>query len=477
LRMTLLSPQDLYFFDTPSLLINLNYLTFVATGSGEGLDPVIREERSLREYAPYPLYVIGRMYSVLGGLITVAAAFATARLLSGRYASIAAGLFTAVAFQLVQYAHYATTTSLSSGLTMLCIFMALKSLKSKDDTAFVRYLIGSVICAGLATGARYNAGVILGVPLLVNLIRLLQKRRYIFLFLPGLMIALFGVTFIITTPGSITNTGKFIEGINFITGQYLSGEGMSPWLGLFYEWQYLAVFSLGLPLTALIFAGCYNIVYQQPRDTQLAYVVIITYLLVYSLLILRTIRPAGADQLLVPIITPCAIIGAAGLTAVARRFIWTRITGLLLCIILPLSFSLQFVYQLEQTDTREHMQAWVYNTIPEQHRILLVGPYNVALDDEHYTTAQSFSMEITDATLKNYDYMILSDALPQFRARLIPGTYYIAPLVLQTPVASIERPLWAGYDSPLHTASYWHNPSIYIYCLHQDACDALKRTS
>ena len=43
-----------------------------------------------------------------------------------------------------------------------------------------------------------------------------------------------------------------------------------------------------------------------------------------------------------------------------------------------------------------------------------------------------------------------------------------------TLIYEVERPLWAGYDWTLHTASYWHNPTIRVYCLHEASCSAVR---
>ncbi len=80
------------FFENPAFLIYTDFVTDVLTGAGQGLTPTTFKGENQRQFAPFPLYVIARVYSALGGLLAVAAMFAAARRIKGRFAGTHRGL-------------------------------------------------------------------------------------------------------------------------------------------------------------------------------------------------------------------------------------------------------------------------------------------------------------------------------------------------------------------------------------------------
>jgi len=473
LRMLLSGQLKNGFYENPSLLINLNLAVYAMTGEGNRLTHEERETDNLRQYAPFRLYFMVRSFSVLGGILLVAAAFATGKLLLNDRVGVVAGLLSAVAFPLVQHSHYATTSNLAAAFTMLSLLFALRGLKHMQ----AHPLLLSGIFAGLAMGTRYNAAVISLVLLLVGLWMLWKKQIWQERIIVLVAFALFPLTFLLTTPAAVLDTAEFLGDLRYISNQYLGGTGVSPWEGLRQEWLYLAVFGLGLPATLMLFTGMLIPFFERDRSYFLRAAVglISLYFLVYSYLVLRTVRPAGADQLLLPIIAPLLVLSALGITQLLRsRWLWFG--GVCVLMAFPLVYSMQFVAQLQQPDTREEMQAWVYENIPSGSSILLVGPYNVALDPEIYEWDQDFNVSVEVAELSQYDYAILSDALPHARYRSgVDVADVDSNLSQYTQAKSIDRPVWAGYDWALHTASYWHNPSLYLYCLNPTACEQLTR--
>ena len=41
-------------------------------------------------------------------------------------------------------------------------------------------------------------------------------------------------------------------------------------------------------------------------------------------------------------------------------------------------------------------------------------------------------------------------------------------------VAEVHRPTWIGSDAIMYSASYWHNPSLILYCLNLASCENLR---
>src|SRR5215207_1292328 len=102
LQMAVTKYPNPKFWENSTLMIYLNFATFLITDSGRGVDRALWDEHGLREIAPFNAYVVGRVYSTLGGLLAVAGAYAAARRLGGRFAAAGAGLLTAVSCTLVQ---------------------------------------------------------------------------------------------------------------------------------------------------------------------------------------------------------------------------------------------------------------------------------------------------------------------------------------------------------------------------------------
>jgi dolichyl-phosphate-mannose--protein O-mannosyl transferase len=114
-----------------------------------------RSER-FPSYAPFPLYVFSRVYSVFGGLLMVACAYAVSRLVCGRNAAIFAGLIVASSYTLVTHAHYAKPNSLATGWMMLAMWSGVCALFARRLRSRERFYILAGIATGLAASTYYN---------------------------------------------------------------------------------------------------------------------------------------------------------------------------------------------------------------------------------------------------------------------------------------------------------------------------------
>lgn len=502
LEMLLTGKLNPKFFHNPSLLINLNFVTYVLTNSGAGLSLADRDPRvvSGRSFAPFPLYVIGRVYSALGGLLAVAGAYALARRMAGRWAAAGAGLLTAVSLPLVQHAHYTTTSSLAAGFSMVCIFAAFLSLEAQGRRQALLF-IAAGICSGLAAGSRYNAAAVSLVVFFCGLLLAYRHRtrRTMIMVLAGW--CAFPLTFILTTPWVIADTAFFFEEFRFITAQYTAGEGIlfttSGWHGLLLELRYLALFGVGAPATFAAGVGvgaCWRARDgdQARRNANRFIVSVLLFVLsAYALVVLRTPRPGLSDQMLLPILPVITVFAGVGAAWLIAHFPLHRVAAPVLIVmlaLLPLFFSLQVVSLLAQRDTRYRMQAWVYAALPTGAHIHLLGPYNIPLDPAMFTVTQSFAdqpMPSADRLrVSGVEYVVLSDAWYHDVLRsgaVIPLDYQVAIQDYLIAVdrdwariAWIERPTVVGSDWIIHSASYWHQPRLTLYCLTDAACAAVR---
>ena len=482
LRMALTGRLNPEFFINPSFLINLNFFTYILTGSTQGLSVEDWAGTTERQQAPFTLYLIGRTYSALGGVLAVAGVYAAARLVGGRSAAAAAGLLAAVGFLLVQHAHYATTSSLAAGFASVTLWAALFALRSPRWAG--RALAVAGIAAGLAVGNRYNAAPIALIVLAAGawLVYRHRSRRMLWAALIGC--GLVPLVFALTTPHIIFDTHDVLKDIRYISEEYLNfwHDTFTTDYGLWFEYRYLMLFGLGLPGTLAALVGVYAAWrrFRQGWPWPLVTVLLVLlYLIPYSLIVLRTVRPISAEQLLVPILPPLMVLAGVGVAWIRTAYLpagraWLPLAAVVT--VLPMLIgSAQFVHLLRQPDTRLLMQQWVYQHVPPGATIHLNGPYNVPLDMADYPWTQNYGTQYPPvAEVAGADYVLLSDAwyVDVLRSGAIIREDYLTAMrdYLDSyenalpRVAWIERPVWFGSDALMHTASYWHQPGLVLYC-------------
>lgn len=490
------------FYESPSFTINVNFLMYLLTRTGDDVDPAALSTIGQRQVATFPAYVLGRVHIALAGVLVVAAVYATARRLGGRFAAAASGLLTAASMTLVQHSHYATPSTDAAAWAAVCAWACVVVLQQRRLNVAMFALAGAA--AGLAATTRYNAA---GVSLLVFFVGLvlLQRSGWRRAWRPVLLgWLLFPAFFVLGTPGIVFDFPKFWEDFDHISSQFLTtGVGFTenyltdPWLSLTFHLRYIAVFSLGLSATVMVFLGIWAglrqralAVYER-HSTRLFVLMLVVYLLVYALVVLRNKRPSYNDHMLVPILPHLTLLAGLGTVWLFDRISLPKsIVGPVLIVLLvvpTLTPAVEFVAYLSQRDTRYQMQEWVYAHVPHGAHVHLSAPYNVPLDPADYTTTQTYIDDFTSIDAmrdSGADYLILSDAWLHDVARsteFMPPAFveqvraYYARFDAELPlVAQIDRPTWFGPNWIMHTASYWHHPGLRLYCLTDEACAALR---
>ena len=190
--------------------------------------------------------------------------------------------------------------------------------------------------------------------------------------------------------------------------------------------------------------------------------------------------PEHSGSVLLLILPFAALLAAVGAGWLVKRIPLPKSLLMpavaLILIIQPLVLSVQVVKMFTQPDTRYLMLEWIRGSIPGGARIFLNGSYNVPLDDALYPNEQQFVVYAeTLPDGEHYDYMIYSDALAfdVLRSEMIvpPETLqrqrdYLSRLDANFKrIAAVQRPVWTGSESMMNTASYWHHPTLIVYCL------------
>ena len=136
-----------HFFNWPSLTL---YLFAGALGLAQIAGVTL---------SPIHDILIARVVVALAGTATVLVTFVVARRLAGRHAGVAAALLLAVVPLHVRDSHFAMTDVVMTLLVTISIALAMRGVETRRTGAFAA--AGAV--GGLATSAKYSAGVILAI--------------------------------------------------------------------------------------------------------------------------------------------------------------------------------------------------------------------------------------------------------------------------------------------------------------------------
>lgn len=186
-----------HFFNYPSLSIYATWIIYqflavlgltTNVPDAPGGWPLIRD-----------IIFAGRLFSVATGAATAALSWGIARQLGLRRGAIAGGILVALLPGLVQHSHYATVDIPATFFVALCVWLAMRAQTAKA-------LMFAAFVAGLAAGTKYNAGLVVVVPMACALMLPELKNRWGLIVLAPI-VALLG--FVISTPYALLAPAEF----------------------------------------------------------------------------------------------------------------------------------------------------------------------------------------------------------------------------------------------------------------------------
>ena len=169
------------------------------------------------------LLMTGRAVAVLLGGGTVLIVWDTARRSYGERAGWLAGLFMALAPLPVTIGHYMAVDVPAAFFSTLALWCAVRALHARQPGRFMGFIIAAGVATGLATGTKYGSVTTL-VPLLVPLWqwtrgdeageRSSARVRWAALAAVAALLAA-GITFLLSTPGVLLETARFLRDFEF----------------------------------------------------------------------------------------------------------------------------------------------------------------------------------------------------------------------------------------------------------------------
>ncbi len=254
------------FYNYGSLTILAGRLTYDLVAPVTGWGPIPRFDKPFEEWVgDYGhMLLVGRILSVLFGTATVALMFFIGRRLGGDRAGLYAASFGAVAPIGVMLSHYNTVDVPAAFFSTLVLLMALRA-SERTGRAQVIAVLGAGFAAGLSAGAKYPGALSLLVLVPVLLPRKPEHgevrtggglRRSTLLATGALLAA--GAAFIVSTPGCLLQTNRFLGDLFYELGRNREGQGIvfrgTP-PALFYHLLNSLPIGLEWPLYVLSLAG------------------------------------------------------------------------------------------------------------------------------------------------------------------------------------------------------------------------------
>jgi 4-amino-4-deoxy-L-arabinose transferase-like glycosyltransferase len=318
---------------------------------------------------PTPYYLIGRGVAAVCGVVSVYLVYRLGHEAYSRPVGLVAAAFLAVVPLAVRYSHQAVTDMPATMLGLLALLLFLRAARRRD----ARTLAIAAVVAGLATGTKYNLGMLI-VPGLVacwyvwrdeplrRWLRALPRRSL------GRLVAPMLLAYLLSTPFTLLDPHHFVT--DFARQNRIVASG---WLGFehvhdgyWYNLSVNLVSSLGIVLLALGIAGLVlALVRRRPADVMLASFTLVYYLYVSSWheLMDRYLLP------IVPLLVVFAVrlcVDLAGVQLVRRRLVVAVAAGALLvgAVASPARASIAYSQSLHGTDVRSVAKAWLERHLP-----------------------------------------------------------------------------------------------------------------
>lgn len=414
-----------HFFDYPSFIFYMHLPVAVARflfGAIGG------KWASLNQVGPDDFYLWARALTALLGVGTVYLVFQIGMRWGARHALLGSGLLAVLPMH-VRESHFALT---DVPVTFLATLTFLWSLAAHERPT-VKSFLWAGAAAGLTIGTKYNAGVILLLPLIAAWMTLeAQPSRF-----RCALAAMGGAigAFLIVAPYTVLDLPGFLNGFAYLAQSYRPRDPNAEAGWIIYLKHLLKTF--GWPAMLLMIAGfILGIVRAIRGPGRVRWTLLVTFPFVYFVLIADRTLIYGRYLLpLLPFVCVLAAIAVISGVSLLRRFDIPRlprrllITGLTIAALLPpMLGSVAFDRDISRPSTQAVMYQWINANVPRGSRIL-IEKYDIRLPETTYKpehTVRLTDKEYAAYVQAGYDYILATSQVfgPAFEApQLQPELY------------------------------------------------------
>lgn len=351
------------FFNYPSLYIYLSsFVHLLASGFGLAQGPANDPAQSA--LFARDVLLSARLVTALLGAATAPLVFLTVRQIGGDKIGVLAGLLMAFLPGHVQHSHFATVDVPATFFIALCTWLAVRALREGAEAKWrLKQLCLAALVAGLGAATKYNAGLVIIVPLIAWLY--LKKQQQ---FSPTgalALIAIGALGFFIGCPFAFFDFSSFWgDGKNMGVAYELlvhpkQGHG-DVFLQTGNGWVYHAIFNapflMTLPLLLVSVGGVVFTRIKRRRETCMLFTWLALYFFALGFSQVRFLRYLLP---LAPVL--CVFAGCAFMALRAYRPSLTRAAAVLLLIVAAWGAH-DVLYPFVAVDSRDAAAQWMART-------------------------------------------------------------------------------------------------------------------
>lgn len=362
------------------------YLLVLADAGYAGVSLLLGRYESLSELAsslswdPSPLYLLGRVVSVIAGTLTVLITYFIGKAAYTAQVGLLSSFFLAVSFLHVRDSHFAVNDALLVLLVATAVLAAIKVIQYESPLWGV---IGAG-SAGLAFATKYTAVFVIFTLTVAVIIAFYKDRTRKLRARLGMLVAIwstFGLAAVFGSPYFLLKPVKVYQSISGSIYAY-GVNGFEGWqldaAGAYLYYLKSLVWGMGPVLALLALLGCFLAL---ARHTK-AELVLLTYPILLYLFMTR--QEMYFARFLLPAY-PALLVLAASCASAFISYIGERAfltPGKLLLVVAvaaalpPAIQSARLGYLLAQTDTRTLAKQWVEQNIPEGAKIAVDWPHH-----------------------------------------------------------------------------------------------------
>ncbi|HDR90947.1 MAG TPA: hypothetical protein ENN75_01735 [candidate division Zixibacteria bacterium] len=390
---------------------------------------------------PTMLIVVMRVISALFGTALVGIIMLCTEKVHGRVSALFSGAICSYIFLLVYNARAARTDTPMAALACLSVYFALLILENGEKRNYI--LTG--IFAGLTASMKYNGGIVLLAGVLAHILRFrgegaswkdIWKHSH-----ARWMVRLSIITFIVTTPGMIFDTVKFLKGFGIEVMHMRAGHFGYETVGNGFIYNLTTNWPISVSFPVMIAAVAGLIFLLAKKDKRRESMVFLLFPAIFFLLM------GGGSVLFMRYLVPLAPFAGAlagiGVASVYKPFRKWRILNVALALLLAVIIwptaqaSLRYLQLSKQLPTSELVREYIIENLPKGAGIgsysRIEGIYGTR---EHFAEKSDYSYrgKFKDVILQyspqsrfEYDYRQFGryDAFPPPAMRAMGIEYYI----------------------------------------------------